>query len=763
MILLRSLLPLLLGAGLSTAMAQADPPATLIESGQARGVIVLAEQPHESEVQAAELIQEHLKLMSGTDLPRATPGTLPPNLLPIYIGSCADPALDAVVRPSSGDPGAFAWRVARDAIHLRGLSPEGTYFASCDLLETLGVRWYFPGPLGTVTPRRSTVALVVGQTVQWPSFAARRTSSGRYRGKYPAEEQWCRRVRMGGPNFPSAHGIPLGKNVTIKTDPDLFALVGGQRRSKQLCVSNPRVLELAVEQTRAFFAKNPDSPWIGMGPNDGSGFCECPNCQALDSGEFDAFSNERGVTDRYIWFFNRVLEQIKDQHPTKKLGFYVYHSYMQPPVKVKPDPRIVPALAPIALCRIHGFDNPVCPEKTLQRALIERWSAICPEVYDRGYWFNLADPGLPFFMAHRLRRDIPLSHELGLDGWRVETLPAPAAQGPSLYLAARLMWNHRADVDALLADYHQNLFGPAAAPMAAYHDLLDTALRDADHHAGSAFDLPQIYPAEVRSRARALINQARQLAPEEPFAARVRLFDLGLEYLEQFVLMVESRQGHDYARSWSALQRLDALGAELTGMDPPMLNPWATRDYLGRFFRLPTEQGYARGGGDQRVLVKLSDQWQFALDPQGIGESVNWHQPVTRGGNWQTISSSRSWSEQGLRYYKGQAWYRQRFTLPADFAAPRVFAWFAGVDEKAMVYINGRAVGISHGSAFAPFELDAGDTLRPGDNLIAVRVLNQKVNELGTGGLIGPALLYVPARGADATPENIRELSPTFP
>mgnify|MGYP003347189473 CR=1 FL=1 len=37
-------------------------------------------------------------------------------------------------------------------------------------------------------------------------------------------------------------------------------------------------------------------------------------------------------------------------------------------------------------------------------------------------------------------------------GWRVETFPNYAAQFPSMYVAAKLMWNHHADVDALRLD-----------------------------------------------------------------------------------------------------------------------------------------------------------------------------------------------------------------------------------------------------------------------------------------------------------------------
>ena len=76
---------------------------------------------------------------------------------------------------------------------------------------------------------------------------------------------------------------------------------------------------------------------------------------------------------------------------------------------------------------------------------------------------------------------------------------------------------------------------------------------------------------------------------------------------------------------------------------------------------------------------------------------------------------------------------------------------------------NGQPIGISHGAAFYPFELDATDAIQPGKNTIVVCVSNQVVNELGTGGIVAPVMLYAPVAGKEAKLENVRDLKPTFP
>lgn len=80
------------------------------------------------------------------------------------------------------------------------------------------------------------------------------------------------------------------------------------------------------------------------------------------------------------------------------------------------------------------------------------------------------------------------------------------------------------------------------------------------------------------------------------------------------------------------------------------------------------------------------------------------------------------------------------------------------------VWLNGRLLGISPGAAFFPFEMDATDAVRPGaPNVLVLAVLNEVVNELGTGGLVAPVMLYAPAKGQDAQLENTRPLGETFP
>lgn len=60
-----------------------------------------------------------------------------------------------------------------EAFEVWGLDERGSYNAVCDLLRRLGVRWYMPGELGEVRPSLKTVKVPrINETV-WPDFSLR--------------------------------------------------------------------------------------------------------------------------------------------------------------------------------------------------------------------------------------------------------------------------------------------------------------------------------------------------------------------------------------------------------------------------------------------------------------------------------------------------------------------------------------------------------------------------------------------------------------
>ncbi|WP_443748612.1 glycoside hydrolase family 2 protein [Asticcacaulis solisilvae] len=81
----------------------------------------------------------------------------------------------------------------------------------------------------------------------------------------------------------------------------------------------------------------------------------------------------------------------------------------------------------------------------------------------------------------------------------------------------------------------------------------------------------------------------------------------------------------------------------------------------------------------------------------------------------------------------GITWYRKHFRLPADFRPGHAFLEFQGVRQAAEVWVNGVEIGLSENGVMA-FGFDITNALKPGDNVVAVRVDNDwKYKERTTG------------------------------
>lgn len=731
-------------AGAPSARAQGTLP--LISDGTPRVVVRLPETAHADERLAAEELVEHLRLMTGVTLTVTTrpPATRMPE---IRIGPALSPAAEGRIRAVSDDPAAYLVAVDPTGVTLAGNTPEGTLFAAYELLEELGVRWYMPGELGRVVPRRTDVRLTSGAQVHAPSFPHRHLQA------VSQDLRWYRRARLGGDYFPGAHGIHLLPEADFDTEPELFALIDGQRSERQLCLGHPEVLRRAVAAVEHYFEENPGAPWIGLGPNDGRGFCEDDRCRALDGGQWDPFAAHESMTDRHIWFFNQVLAGIDDRSPDgryddRRIAFYAYATYKLPPVRWTPDPRIVPALAPITLCRLHGMNNPVCPERSFYRELMRGWGEVVPEVFERGYYFNLADPGLPFSKVHAIRDETPAALDLGVAGWRVECMPSWAVHTPTLYVAARLMWDAGADVDALLAEFHGGFFGPAAGPMGDYLGALDDAFRDSDCHTGGSHCLRRIADDGDLAQWTTWFDEAQQrVGTSEPYSERVHLFRQGFERLRLFRRMLDERDTFDFSAAHATLQELYALTDTLRARELAegawALYPRNTRGYLERFWAPAVESGYRATVTEGRLVATLPDEWDFLLDPDGVGESLGYVRPTVAGGNWQRLRThASSWGDQGLHYVKSKAWYRATFEI-GELPADSVFVQVGGVDESARLWLNGEPLEPADGArAMRPYDVDATGHLRSGTNTLAVEVTNERLDELGTGGLTAPVFLW---------------------
>jgi beta-galactosidase/beta-glucuronidase len=147
-----------------------------------------------------------------------------------------------------------------------------------------------------------------------------------------------------------------------------------------------------------------------------------------------------------------------------------------------------------------------------------------------------------------------------------------------------------------------------------------------------------------------------------------------------------------------------------------------------------------------RQSITLGAGWRFIKQDVAGAE-----QPGTDDSKWTKVTLPHSFNasegDEGT-YYRGPTWYRRTMEIARLPPGRRLFLQFDGAATAADVYVNGRRIGSHHGG-HATFRFDITDAVRPGINLIAVRVdnsLNKAITPIGGdftvfGGLYRPVSL----------------------
>jgi hypothetical protein len=367
-------------------------------------------------------------------------------------------------------------------------------------------RWYMPGELGQET---MTYDLPLSKT---PSFAGRYVIGQEmgawngYGGLYtPGGQVWC-------------YLVPPEKHFA--EHPEYYALVNGERipgspHEGQLCTTNPEVVRLFAEAVMRVMEEEPDTI-IAVSPNDNDDFCECAECQALGK------RLGGNMTDRLVFFLNQVAALTRERYPQRKMTFLAYSIYTEPPIKVRPDPLLVPQIARIGRY-FYGIS-----EEHLSR-LIAGWCALSETISTYEYvghwsWYGL----LPTW--REFARDLRIYRRLGVDIVCSETHPHWATQGLNLWMAQVLAWDCDLGVDDLIDDYCTGMFHAAAPAMIAFYNVLeDDTWR---LHVGSP---GKFFSVDLLTELRCHMRQALALAQgDETAMQRLRLVEAGLRFTQHW-------------------------------------------------------------------------------------------------------------------------------------------------------------------------------------------------------------------------------------
>lgn len=237
--------------------------------------------------------------------------------------------------------------------------------------ERLGLDWVWPGPDGTVVKPATRVvwparadgafetALEKGRIRNYEAYTpytrkdvAGLMPEGLYteESAYPVTYQdrwtWQRRHCLQDRSFFTyGHAFTDWYARFSKTHPEYlnWHAADGTRgwtgsapgkRGVKLCVSNPAV----ADQVVADWLRAGTNRYFNVCENDGTYWCECEACRALDvpeSSAEDVCANKVQLSDRYVTFWNRIAEKARAIRPDVQLVSYVYSAYRFPPRRAR--------------------------------------------------------------------------------------------------------------------------------------------------------------------------------------------------------------------------------------------------------------------------------------------------------------------------------------------------------------------------------------------------------------------------------------------
>lgn len=368
------------------------------------------------------------------------------------------------------------------------------------LQEHLGVRWLMPGELGRDVPGREIFKIEEMDRTQAPEFIERVIY---YLGGGDAQAKWRDHQRLGASfrvntNHSWSTLVPAS---LYKEHPDWFPMDSSGARPKptgdryKLETTNPQLVKYVAEKAIEALKKDPQLNTFSLSPTDSGGWSQSPQSKPF----YDPPGPGRygqSTTRLVLKFYDDVSAIVAKEYPQGKLTGYIYGDYTYPPAKseVKFPDNFVPML-------VHqGGGYTLYRPQTQEAATahIEDWSKFLPErwfFYTHPLWLRASEaiatvtPAAP----ETLNAMFSTYVKYGASGGIVYGTPQWGYTALKNYILAQMLWNPRADANAIQHDWLMRAYGPHAGPvMEEFYNQMDASwfsehFRLGGSYAGDAF------------------------------------------------------------------------------------------------------------------------------------------------------------------------------------------------------------------------------------------------------------------------------------
>ena len=438
-------------------------------------------------------------------------------------------------------------RTRRDAVPLEikrlvitGKTDRGTLYGVYEFLRRyLGVRWFAP-EVTAVAPPPGFLREIDYRYV--PPFAYRDvsarvfTNSAGFAAIHGLNGMWS-----AVPDSMGGHtGYVAGKWLFGHTfhhyvspekyfdeHPEYFSEVDGVRvRDSQLCLTNPDVLAITVENALASLRQAPPNERIiSLSQMDRGLWCTCANCHAIDKAE----GSHAGTI---IHFVNRVAEAIEGEFPEAFVDTFAYVYSRKPPRRIKPRDNVI-----VRLCAIEAdYSTPLSDASSVRNSNFAKdlrgWGKITKNLYVWDYTLNWYShlgphPNLPV-----LQPNAKFYADAGVVGVYEQASPvSPHTDFEHLkaYILARSLWNPTVDWRKLRDEFLPSYYGPTAPFIREYLELLAERIGGDDVILTMANSM-QWMDYDTVVAAEDIFRRAFEATPAGPFRERLKRARLPLLY-----------------------------------------------------------------------------------------------------------------------------------------------------------------------------------------------------------------------------------------
>ncbi|MEX2235515.1 MAG: DUF4838 domain-containing protein [Cyclobacteriaceae bacterium] len=499
----------------------------LAENQMSRYRILLPSGATSTEKKAATVLQDYILEISGAALPVIT-ADQHRSQYEIVLGQ-NDRLDDLALKINFNSLKEDGFTIKTDSARLiiAGGNEKGTLYGVYTFLEKyLGCRMY--SPKVKVVPKQDRIVIGKIDDLQVPLIGFRDTH---YRITWDPEYiDWHKLDH-------DAHGNRTEWGMWVHTfnalvppetyyeeHPEYYAMVNGERIPTQLCLTNPNVLEITIQNLRKKIAQKPEAKYWSVSQNDNRNYCTCDKCKAIDD-------REGSPSGSIIQFVNQVAELF----PEKMISTLAYEYGRKAPKTLIPRDNVN-----IMLCSIEiNRDKPIVqdPNSADFETDVKEWGRIAKDIIVWDYVIQFNHLVSPFPNLHILQPNIQFFAENGVSAMFEQGNREVGGEFAELraYLISKLLWNPYENVDSLMNDFLKGYYGDAAKPIRNYIDEMREALLQAGKPLrifGSPMEAETSYlTPELIARYEGFFDEAEASVADDPeILERVKIAHLPLDY-----------------------------------------------------------------------------------------------------------------------------------------------------------------------------------------------------------------------------------------